>query len=156
MTTLIVVLLIAVGFIFLAIEFFLVPGFSVPGIAGITMIGYGIYKSSMEYGASGALIAVSLSAVTAVLLIRVAMKSRAIRNVGLDYSQKGTTAVNDYSFLLNKKGVARSNLRPSGSAIIEDKYYDVVTDGEYIEENSEIIVAKIEGTRIIVSQIERR
>ena len=79
-----------------------------------------------------------------------------MRNVGLDYSQKGTTAVNDYSSLLNKKGIALSNLRPSGTAMIEDKNFDVVTDGEYIEENSEIIVTKIEGTRIIVTRIERR
>lgn len=156
MTTLIVALLIAIGFIFLAIEFFLVPGFSVPGIAGITMIGYGIYRSSMEYGTSGALITVTLSVAAAVLLIRTAIKSRAVRNVGLDYSQKGITAVNDYSSLLNKKGIALSNLRPSGTAVIEDKHFDVVTDGEYIEENSEIIVTKIEGTRIIVTRIERR
>ena len=156
MTTLIVALLIAIGFIFLAIEFFLVPGFSVPGIAGITMIGYGIYRSSMEYGTSGALITVTLSVAAAVLLIRTAIKSRTMRNVGLDYSQKGTTAVNDYSSLLNKKGIALNNLRPSGTALIEDKHFDVVTDGEYIEENSEIIVTKIEGTRIIVTLIERR
>ena len=156
MTTLIVALLIAIGFIFLAIEFFLVPGFSVPGIAGITMIGYGIYRSSMEYGTSGALITVTLSVAAAVLLIRTAIKSRTMRRVGLDYSQKGTTAVNDYSSLLNKKGIALSNLRPSGTAVIEDKHFDVVTDGEYIEENSEIIVTKIEGTRIIVTLIERR
>ena len=156
MTTLIVALLIAIGFIFLAIEFFLVPGFSVPGIAGITMIGYGIYKSSSEYGASGALITVLLSAIVAVLMIRAAIKSRTVRSVGLDYSQKGTSAVNDYSSLLNKKGIALSNLRPSGTAQIEDKHFDVVTDGEYIEENSEIIVTKVEGTRIIVTQIERR
>jgi len=156
MTTLIVALLIAIGFIFLAIEFFLVPGFSVPGIAGITMIGYGIYRSSVEYGTSGALITVTLSAAAAVLLIRAAIKSRTLLSVGLDYSQKGTSAVNDYSFLLDKKGIALSNLRPSGAAVIEDKHFDVVTDGEYIEENSEIIVTKIEGTRIIVTRIERR
>ena len=45
MTITIVALTIAFGLILLAIELFLVPGFSVPGIAGITMIGYGIFKA---------------------------------------------------------------------------------------------------------------
>ena len=156
MTIVIISALIVMGFIFLAIEFFLVPGFSVPGIAGLAMIGFGIYKSSSEYGSSGALITVSMSAVVAVILVRAAIKSRIAHKVGLDYSQEGNSAVNDYSGLLDKTGVALSNLRPSGSARIGEKNYDVVTDGEYIEEKSEIVVAKIEGTRIVVTLIERR
>jgi membrane-bound serine protease (ClpP class) len=144
------------GFIFLAVEFFLVPGFSVPGIAGIAMIGFGIYKSSNEYGSSGALITVSVSVVVAVILIRAAIKSRIVHKVALDYSQEGTSAVNDYSGLRDQTGIALSNLRPSGSARIGENNYDVVTDGEYIEEKSDIVVAKIEGTRIVVTHIERR
>lgn len=156
MTIMIITFMIVLGFIFLAIEFFLIPGFSVPGIAGIAMIGFGIYKSSSEYGASGALIAVSVSAVASVLLIKLAIKSRVAHKIGLEYSHEGISAVSDYSGLLNKTGTALCNLRPSGTALIDRENCDVVTDGEYIEENSEIIVSKVEGTKIIVTHIERR
>ena len=154
MTITIVALTIAFGLILLAIELFLVPGFSVPGIAGITMIGYGIFKAGQMYGSSGVLITVLISAAVSVILIRGAVKSRTIKSISLDYSQKGTSAIDDYSFLLGKRGKALSDLRPSGTALIEGKRCDVVTDGEYIDENSDIIVNKIEGTRIIVTLVE--
>ena len=156
MTTVIVALLIVVGFIFFAIELFIVPGFSVPGIAGIIMIGYGIFMSSKEYGISGVFITIAVSVATALILIRIALKSRALKYISLDYSQKGNTAVDDYSFLIDKRGKSLSHLRPSGTANIEGNRYDVVTDGEYIEENSDIIVQEIDGTRIIVTLSKRR
>ena len=155
MTTVIVALLIVSGFIFIAVELLLVPGFSVPGIAGIIMIGYGIFMSSKEYGGSGVFITLAVSLAAVLILIRIALKSRAVKSIGLDYSQKGNTAVDDYSFLIGKKGKSLSHLRPSGTANIEGNRYDVVTDGEYIEENSDIIVQKIDGTRIIVTLSKR-
>lgn len=151
----IIALLIIVGFILLSIELLLVPGFSVPGLAGITMIGYGIFKASKVYGYSGAGITVLVSVVVSLILMRAVLKSRTIKFITLDHNQKGSTAVNDYSSLIGKEGKALSDLRPSGIAIIEGKRYDVVTDGEYIDENSELIVDKIEGTRIIITLLKR-
>jgi len=151
MTILIVSLIIITGLVFLAIEFFLVPGFSVPGIAGIIVIGYGVFMANNEFGASGALVTIAVSLVAAAILVVGALRSRTIRKVGLDYSQKGTRAVDDYSSLIGKTGTALSDLRPAGTAIIDGKRCDVVTDSEYIDANSEIIVQEIEGTRIIVT-----
>ena len=155
MTTVVVVLLVVVGFVFLAIEFFLVPGFSVPGLVGLAMIGYGIFKARTAYGSSGALIAIAVSAVAVVALIKAALRSRAVKSIGLDYSETEAKAVDDYSSLVGKAGTAVSKLRPSGTAMIEDRRFDVVTDGEYIEENSPIRVNEVEGTRIIVNKIDK-
>ena len=155
MTIIIIALLIVAGFVFLAIELLVVPGFSIPGLAGIAMIGYGIFKASKVYGYTGALITAAVSIVVSLILIRAVLKSRTVKSLGLDYDQKGTSAVDDYSFLVGKKGKAVSDLRPSGIAMIEGERYDVVTDGEYIDENTELIVDKIEGTRIIVILIKR-
>ena len=148
-------LFIIVGFVFLAIEFLLVPGFSVPGLAGIAMIGYGIFKASKAYGYSGTVITVVVSVAISLILMRIVLKTRAVKSIGLDYDQKGTSAVDDYSFLVGKQGKAISDLRPSGIAIIEGNRYDVVTDGEYIDENASLIVEKIEGTRILVTKTKR-
>ena len=156
MTILIVAMLIITGFIFLAIEFFLVPGFSVPGLAGIAMIVYSIYQASTEYGFTGVFVTVAVSVIAAVVLIKIAFKSRTVKSIRLDYSEKGNTAAEDYSSLLGKKGKSLSDLRPSGTAEIDGKRFHVVTDGEYIEENSDIIVNKIEGTRILVTHINGR
>lgn len=156
MTSLFIVpVLIIIGLILLALELLLVPGFSVPGIAGIAMIIYGIYQSAVLYGFSGALITVVSSAALSLLLVRIALRSQTIKAVSLGYSQTGTTAVDDYSALLGKSGTALSYLRPSGVALIENKRWDVVTDGEYIEKGSNILVSQIDGTRIVVTLSEK-
>ena len=107
-------------------------------------------------GTSGAVITIIISAVAALLLVIIAMKSRTAKSIGLDYNQKGTSAVDDYRFLIGMNGKALSDLRPSGTALIDGERYAVVTDGEYIEEDSDIVVKEIEGTRINVTLNERR
>ena len=155
MTAFIITLLIVAGFIFLVVEFFLLPGFSVPGIVGLALIGYGIFRARATYGASGTLITILVSTIAAVTLIKMALRSHAIKSIALDYNEKESKAVNDYSSLVGKEGQAITKLRPSGTAMIDGKRLDVVTDGEYIEENSLIRVDAVDGTRIIVSLVEK-
>ena len=155
MTVFIIGLLLVLGFIFLVVELFFVPGFSVPGLAGLAMIGYGIFRARIAYGTSGVLVTVAVSAVAAIILVRVALRSRTVRRIGLDYNEKEAKAVDDYSFLVGKKGTALTTLRPSGTAFIDGNRYNVVTDGEYIEKDSHLVVSAVEGTRIIVSPAEK-
>ncbi|MBS3732052.1 MAG: serine protease [Desulfobacterales bacterium] len=51
---------------------------------------------------------------------------------------------------LGKQGEALTDLRPSGTARIDDKRVDVVTRGDYIEQGSAIKVSAVEGGRITV------
>jgi len=51
------------------------------------------------------------------------------------------------------KGVSISQLRPSGIARIGNKRLNVVSRGELIEANKEIIVVEIEGNSIVVKEI---
>lgn len=151
----IISLLIIAGFVFIAIELFIVPGFSIPGLAGLGMVGYGIFMTHEAYGPGGALIATAISALTAFIVIITAVKSRSARIVRLDYSEKDVTAVDDYSYLVGRKGETLSILRPSGMAIIDGKRYDVVADGDYVEKDSPVEVSAVDGRRIIVNSIQR-
>ena len=153
MTLIIICLLIIAGFVFIAIELFLIPGFSIPGLAGLGMVGYGIFLTHQAYGPKGALIATAISALAAFIVIITAIKSKSARTVGLDYSEKDVTAVDDYSYLVGRKGETLSTLRPSGTAIIDGKRYDVVADGDYVEKGTPVEVSAVDGTRIIVNPI---
>ncbi len=55
--------------------------------------------------------------------------------------------------LLNRKGVAYTVLRPSGTALIEGHRVDVVTEGEFVEKGSALEVVAIEGMRVVVRPI---
>lgn len=52
--------------------------------------------------------------------------------------------------LINKELISLTDLRPSGMALFEDKKYDVVTEGEFIEKGNKLLVIKVEGIRIVV------
>lgn len=53
----------------------------------------------------------------------------------------------------DKQGKSVTTLRPAGIALINGKRLDVVTDGDYIEANTPIIVTGVTGNQIIVEKI---
>ena len=58
----------------------------------------------------------------------------------------------DNAAWLHKTGVARTDLRPSGNATIDDQRIDVITEGEMIDKGTPIRVIAVEGNRIIVAE----
>jgi membrane-bound serine protease (ClpP class) len=55
--------------------------------------------------------------------------------------------------LVGKIGVAVTDLRPSGTAIIDDERIDVVTEGPWIEEGAKVIVRQAESYRHVVREV---
>ncbi|MEE4364799.1 MAG: NfeD family protein [Desulfotignum sp.] len=53
-----------------------------------------------------------------------------------------------------KKGEAITDLRPSGTVMIEGKRLDAVTDGEYVDAGTPVVVTLVSGNRIVVEKIE--
>jgi membrane-bound serine protease (ClpP class) len=56
--------------------------------------------------------------------------------------------------LVGHKGVAQTNLRPSGMATIDGQRVDVVTEGTLVERGAEIEVVAVEGMRVVVRAVE--
>lgn len=52
------------------------------------------------------------------------------------------------------EGIAATDLRPSGVAVIDGKRLDVVSRGEYLERSSNVVVIAVTGNQIIVSKKE--
>jgi membrane-bound serine protease (ClpP class) len=53
---------------------------------------------------------------------------------------------------MGREGKSVTDLRPGGTAIIDDKRLDVVSRGEYIEKDSNLIVIEVTGNQIIVRE----
>lgn len=63
----------------------------------------------------------------------------------------GTTTILDQDpQLLGQTGTAQSMLRPSGKAVIDGQYLDVVSEGPFIESGASIEVVEVVGNRIVV------
>lgn len=57
----------------------------------------------------------------------------------------------NFSNLVGLKGIATTDLRPSGKVVIDGTTYDVVAKNFFIEKDSEVIVSMVEGIKIEVS-----
>jgi membrane-bound serine protease (ClpP class) len=50
------------------------------------------------------------------------------------------------------EGIALTDLRPAGMALLNDRRTDVVTRGEYLDKGTPVVVIKITGNQIVVKR----
>lgn len=70
-------------------------------------------------------------------------------------NEAGYSSINEeYEDLVNKTGVTMTDLRPVGTIRIDDKEYSAISNAQWIEKGSEVLVEQVDGTRILVKKIE--
>ncbi len=146
------------GIILLGVEIFLIPGFGVTGILGIIGIVSSIFISFGINNIAAATLVIFISLIVDIVLIiliaRFFVKSKDLkRNVILDSDTSGYNSSVSYSDLLNKEGIADTFFRPSGYIIIDDKKYDAISEGEFIDKGSKLKVILVEGNKIVVKKL---
>ncbi|MBM0064350.1 NfeD family protein [Alkalicoccobacillus gibsonii] len=71
-------------------------------------------------------------------------------------SDRGYNSINEsYKDLVGKKGKTLSSLRPTGTIVIESQPYSATSGGQWIEQEKEIEVLSVDGTRILVAKVEQ-
>jgi membrane-bound serine protease (ClpP class) len=148
-----VITLIVVGAILLFLETIL-PGL-VAGIIGFCCLIAAVYFAYDRLGAdtgNRVLLGVAIGLIVGTIfwlkyfpkspLARPLVSNKAVGEIGTDRPE-----------LLNKTGTAFTNLRPAGTALINGKRIDVVTEGALIEKGTPIKVVAIEGLRVVVRAI---
>lgn len=154
--TWIAVLALLLGIIAMVIEIFVLPGFGVAGVAGIILVGWGIFLMAVDVTQATMALVWALAA-TAVFIfagVKLFNKLNLWKRLTLDTKQK-----NDQGYVApreglaayaGKTGVALTPLRPSGTAEISGERLDVVTEGDYIPPGAAVQVSRVEGTRVVV------
>lgn len=167
------ILLFIVGLILIALEIFVVPGFGITGISGITLTLAGLILSLLnnaDFSFDGVHSHDILVAIVTVL-------GGSVVGLGLSIylSQKmfGATSgpfghlslhevmkkedgyVSIDPELLKLKGavgIAATKLRPSGKINIEGRIYDAIAVAGMIDKGSKIVVTKVEATQLYVEE----
>jgi membrane-bound serine protease (ClpP class) len=156
-------LLFGSGLVLLVLEVFVIPGFGVAGVLGISALIGGLSLSLFGAGASwefilkaagrvvfSLLLALVASLVLLRFLPRLPFGRRLILETGLSAGEGYASAPAGDKSWLGKGGTAVSPLRPAGIAEIEGERVDVVSDGEFIEPGEPITVTRVDGNRIVV------
>lgn len=146
-----VIALLVAGYLLLAVEVFVIPGFGLAGILGILCLGAGCYFSFHVFGpVYGSFAVVAVLASTTAFLMWIP-KSRFGKDVVLSSSLATARSAEDETVLSpGQTGVAESDLRPAGIGRFGDSRKSVVTDGEFIDAGTPITVTEVRGSRVVV------
>lgn len=166
------ILAFVIGIILLAVEFFIIPGFGVFGVAGIVLVLGGLVLGMLPNQAFDfelvpssqlfvALLTVILAALTAVgMVFWLTPKVNewgAFKHLTLTSTQdrsQGFTSRTYTEDMLGKLGTVHSRLRPSGRVEIAGEIYDAYSRGEFLEKGESIEVISTEGTSLKVKKSE--
>ncbi|MEG2213492.1 MAG: NfeD family protein [Clostridiales bacterium] len=146
------------GLILLALEILVIPGFGVAGIAGVLAMIISLVFAAPN--PASAAISLSIALVIAIVLILFTLKNRKTRHLWSklilftkQQTQEGySSGDSSLSNLLSATGTTSTTLRPAGSATIDGRKVDVVTQGEFISAGAIIEVILVEGQRVVVRE----
>ncbi len=149
----VIIPLIVFGLLMVMLEIFVLPGLVVGIIGGLVVV-FGVYQSYASYGAfAGHITLLSTIAVFVIGMI-VFFKSGTWKKVALGDVIDSKMNTIEKELNPGDKGKSVSRLAPMGKAIINNEYYEVSTNGEYVDANQGIEVLKVEGSRILVKKSE--
>ena len=156
------------GIVLILLELFVIPGFGVVGILGIICLvcglafsmvvndyfDFSIAEPGMLFNAF-LLVIVSMVVATVVMVIfgKSLLNTRAFKRLVLQDEQRsaeGYTSSVMNAEMVNKEGVTKTVLRPSGKVEIEGKWYDAVALDGYIDIGESIYVEKHENYNLFV------
>ena len=151
---LLAIILFLIGFILIGIEM-LAPGISVPGIAGTVCLIIGIFiaADTIEEGVIITIIILILLGIMLAIILSILTKGKLKSPIILKEEQnkdKGYINSSDLNYLLGKRGIAASDLRPTGTGDFDGIELDVISEGKYILKGTKLIIDKVQGSKLIV------
>jgi len=146
------------GILLIFLEFFL-PG-AVAGTLGVAALILSLFiagEDALQIGVS-IFIAIMISIFVFFMMIKIFGRKLVLFNkmVLFDTARKEDGYVSNINRtdLLGKVGTALTILRPAGTIIIHNERIDVVSEGDFIEQNAKVKVIKVEGARIVVREVK--
>jgi membrane-bound ClpP family serine protease len=151
MDIIIIVALCFIGIALVLVEIFLIPGLTITALTGAAFAIAGIYYAFRNYGVLGG----SITFVSTVTIIGIAfvylVKSKALDRISLKTDIGSTVASGDsLEIAVGDEGISISRLNPMGKVRVNNITMEAKTLGEFVDENTEIVVLKVSPTQLIV------
>ncbi|WP_445684188.1 NfeD family protein [Staphylococcus sp. FSL W8-0774] len=152
------VILFAIGVLFVIIELFIVG--AVIGIIGIILISISIVMlgNNLLLMLGNVIVALILSIIEWVVLVKIFKKNIPFLDKVIlkdsTNAESGFTSHDDRPHLVGKTAQTVTDLRPAGIIKLDDERIDAVSDGTFILRNRQVKILEVEGTRVVVREIE--
>jgi len=152
------VLLFTIGVILVIIELFIIG--AVIGIIGMLLITLSIIMlgNNIILMLGNVIVALILSIIEWVILVKIFNKKIPFLDKVIlkdsTNSDAGYRSHDDRSHLVGKTAQTITDLRPAGIITCDDERIDAVSDGTFILRNRQVKILEVEGTRVVVREIE--
>lgn len=167
-------LLFIAGLFFILLEVFVLPGFGIFGLGGGAMVilslvlasqTFVIPKTEVQMGELRRSLTVVAGAFVGVIALGMTFRrylpnAPVFNRIMLEppppeerIEQEHREVLADYSHLVGQGGIARTDLRPTGKALIADELVDVVAEGEPLDRGTSIIVVDAKANRVVVRAV---
>ncbi len=165
------IILFSIGIIFIILEIFVIPGFGIPGIAGMILVLISLYLALSPYKIPRQpwdfetlqtnllmiLGNLTISIIAGFILFsnlhRIPLLNRIVLNKSMKDKEDNQYSVEPGEKLqLGDKGIALTDLRPVGRVRFEKKVYDAISQEGYIEKGKKVKIIEISGNRILVNK----
>lgn len=149
-----IILLIA-GFVLVGIEL-VVPGFGAPGISGIICLVAGVFLTAdtVEAGIFITVVVIVLLGILMTIIMGFLSQKKFKSPIILDEDLKAGAPISssDLDYLLQKEGIASTDLKPAGKGNFEGIELDIFSEGPYIKKGSPIVISRISQNRLMVKE----
>ena len=150
------IIVLIIGILLIGVEFYL-PGFGFPGIAGIIFTAAGVFLTgrSFQERVIVGVVAIVIIAVMLVISIVIFSSKKVKSPIKLDADLQGKNLFideKDMEYLIGKKGIAITDLKPAGKGEFEGIKFDILSANYYIKKDSAIVITEVKNNRIIVEE----
>ena len=163
-STILAMIIFAIGLILLVAEIIVFPGFGVTGVLGIGCVGASIIMSfeDINTGITVFSLVMLASVVISILFFKFVSKNQFILEKfaikPLDDGMAEIVAQQeeiDFNSFLGKTGKSTTDLKPYGKAAFEGVTIDVTTsNGKYAAKDEEVVVIQVEGNKVVVTPVK--
>jgi membrane-bound ClpP family serine protease len=147
----VIIALIAIGLLMVVIEILVIPGGGLAGVVGFVLMVAGVWLAYSRQGISMGHITLGATLVInfAVLLYALRSKTwdRAMLKRNIDSK---VNVIEESDVQVGDTGKTISRCSPSGKALINGKFFEVHTRSEFIDEDENIEVIRVEKNKVII------
>ena len=149
------ILLILLGIALMILDFLVIPG-GVVAIIGVLCMAGSVVAAFVQFGNTVGFLTLVLTAIITIGAFVLMMRTKTWRKLQLKTKiDSKMNEVDTNKLVEGMEGVAISRLAPTGTGMFGDTEAEVVSMQGFIDENSPIVIHKIEGNKIIVENIHQ-
>ena len=151
MSWLLIAIFILLGLSFLVLEILVIPGVGFAGVIGFGLIVVAVWQTYAQHGTSMGHIMLAGTFVLTVVTLWMSLRGKTWKRITLADEINGrVNVVEGDKVKAGDEGVTTSRLAPMGKALINGEFYEVRTTGAFIDQQSTIIVEKVDNNKIYV------